>query len=356
MDFPAESPPQPRPGRARIWWIRIAFLAVSLAAALVAAEVVLRASEGAGSPARRVEAPRVFAYDGLLGWSLVPGARVQHRTPEFDVAVRINGQGFRADREYSEGPSPGTLRIVGLGDSFAFGQGVEVEESYLAILERRLGDAEVINLGVPGYGVDQQLLVLESRGLRYHPDLVLLGLHTPDVFRNVNDRHGEYAKPRFRIGRGGALELTNVPTPREIVKPPARPWPERSKLYRMVADRLEHHGFGEVWSVTDGIFRRMAGRSSQAEARLLVLLMPPQYAVYGSAVERVSQAHTLGCIADLLRKNGIEYLDLTPALQARAAAAPGERLFYPVDGHFTPAGHRVVALEVYRRLAPAARP
>ncbi|HEX7181543.1 MAG TPA: GDSL-type esterase/lipase family protein [Thermoanaerobaculia bacterium] len=350
MDFSAKSRPQAHPGIARIWWIRLTVLAVSLAAALVAAEVVLRASGGAGSPARRVEAPKVSAYDSLLGWSLTPGAGIRHRTSEFDVSVRINRQGFRADREYSEKASPGILRIVGLGDSFAFGQGVEVEESYLAILERRLRNAEVINLGVPGYGVDQQLLILESRGLRYHPDLVLLGLHTPDVFRSVKRGHGAYAKPRFLLGRGGALELTNVPVPREAREPPPRPLWERLKLFRTVANRLEHHGFGEVWDVTDGIFRRMADRASGAGANLLVLLMPPKYAVYGSALERTSQAHTIGCIADLLRENGIEYLDVTPALQARAEKAPGELLFYPVDGHFTPAGHRVVALEVHEHL------
>lgn len=352
MDAAVSRPPP----RFRPWLSRTLLALFSCLLTLIAAEIVLRLG-GSASPVHRIEAAEMNVHDPLLGWALAPGARTRQTTPEYDVAVRINAQGFRADREYSPEPPPGVTRVVAVGDSFTFGQGVEIEKAWPSIVERRLGKAEVINLGVPGYGVDQQLLMLASRGLRYQPAVVVLGLHTPDIFRNTNTVHGEYAKPRFRIGEDG-LELTNVPTP-----PPGTPVPprdrgllHRSKLFQMVFVRLERHGAGEVWEITDGILRRMAETAEQAGARLVVLLLPPPYAVYGSALERRSQAHTTDLIADILREHRIEHLDLTPALAAAAERNPGEPLFYPGDGHFTAAGNRVVAEEALRRLSRSGTP
>lgn len=334
----------------RRWVLRLVLLLVSLVLGVLAAEVALRPSSAGG--ARRVESSDLSRYHRLLGWSLVPGARTRMRSPgEFDIAVRINAQGFRADREYSPAPPPGVLRIVAVGDSFTFGNGAEVHQAFPSLLERRLA-AEVINLGVPGYGVDQQLLMLESRGLGFQPDVVLLGLHTPDVFRNTKAFHGGYGKPLFRIDPQGRLVLTGLPVPAPgAPRPPQKSGLlDRSRLFQLVWVRLERHGFGEVWEVTEGILRRMKAVSDRAGARLVVLLLPPQYAVYGSRLERLSQAHTIDCVAEILREHRIEHLDLTPVLAARAEREPGELLFYRRDGHFTPAGNEVIAREVARRL------
>ena len=341
--------PRPPP-RLKPWLLRALLAFFSCLIALIAAEILLRRG-GSAAPTRRIEASGLNVHDPLLGWALAPGARTRQSNREYDVAVRINAQGFRADREYPHAPASGVTRVVTVGDSFTFGQGVEIQEAWPSILERRLEKAEVINLGVPGYGVDQQLLMLESRGLRFQPDIVVLGLHTPDIFRNTNASHGQYAKPLFRLGEDG-LELTNVPTP-----PPGTPVPprdrgllHRSKLFQMVFTRLERHGAGKVWEITEGILRRMANTASRAEARLVVLLLPPQHAVYGSALERSSQAHTTDLIADILREHGVEHLDLTPALAKTAEKNPAERLFHPGDGHFTAAGNRVVAEELHNAL------
>ncbi|MBU1849701.1 MAG: hypothetical protein KKH40_03155, partial [Nanoarchaeota archaeon] len=38
-------------------------------------------------------------------------------------------------------------------------------------------DYEVINLGVSGYGTDQELILLQKEGLKYNPDVVILGFY-----------------------------------------------------------------------------------------------------------------------------------------------------------------------------------
>ena len=61
------------------------------------------------------------------------------------------------------------------------GYSVALEESFHRQLEMRLTEAgsavEVINLAVGGFGTLQELLVLQEEGLRYEPDLVVLGFY-----------------------------------------------------------------------------------------------------------------------------------------------------------------------------------
>ena len=96
--------------------------------------------------------------------------------PAHAVAVRTNSQGFR-DREYP--PKASSFRILGLGDSFTFGFGVEEGESFLALVEDGLRDGavEVINGGLVGGGPESAARLLEVEGPRLEPDLVVLGFY-----------------------------------------------------------------------------------------------------------------------------------------------------------------------------------
>ena len=69
------------------------------------------------------------------------------------------------------------------------GYGVDLEDSFLAQLERRLdasvGPIQIVNLSVSGHGNAEELIVLREAGLRYEPDLVLLAWHRTDLADNV---------------------------------------------------------------------------------------------------------------------------------------------------------------------------
>ncbi|MCH7473849.1 MAG: SGNH/GDSL hydrolase family protein, partial [Gemmatimonadetes bacterium] len=76
----------------------------------------------------------------------------------------------RRDREF---------RILSLGESSAFGNGVGDAETYAALLEAHLNRAAgqdrftVINAGVPAYTSFQSLVYLKERGLALEPQMVL---------------------------------------------------------------------------------------------------------------------------------------------------------------------------------------
>src|SRR5262249_1192238 len=74
----------------------------------------------------------------------------------YGLRIRTNHAGQRSSRDYARPKPPGTLRIVGLGDSLMFGYGVEYEQTYAHLLEeeltKRLGrPVEFVDLAVGGY-------------------------------------------------------------------------------------------------------------------------------------------------------------------------------------------------------------
>jgi lysophospholipase L1-like esterase len=103
-------------------------------------------------------------------------------------------------------------RVLVLGDSFAWGYGVEESERFSQVLEKSL-DVEVINAGVSGYSTDQELLWYGNEGIKYETDLVILVLAGNDVGDNERDIVSTiYHKPRFELEEG-QLVLRGTPVP-----------------------------------------------------------------------------------------------------------------------------------------------
>ena len=131
-------------------------------------------------------------YDPTKGWIPKPNLRGKKDFP------------YLKDKE--------RLRILILGDSFTFGDEVSDDETYSHYLQEMLPHAEVINMGVHGYGHDQMLILFKEEGVKYQPDIVILGFLALDMSRNLLEFR-DFAKPRFVL-ENGELELTGTPVPR----------------------------------------------------------------------------------------------------------------------------------------------
>ena len=126
---------------------------------------------------------------------------------EFRFEFRTNSQGLR----YPEIPlekEPGTRRVFVVGDSFTEGWGVEAPERFTDLLERRFGDAKsrvlFINGGLSGGGVVQYGRLAFDKGVKYHPDALMICLFandlagTPDT-AGENGRRGTTGSPAGRV-------------------------------------------------------------------------------------------------------------------------------------------------------------
>jgi hypothetical protein len=105
------------------------------------------------------------------------------------VGVHHQRQGLRDAREFAYAKPAGTLRVLALGDSNTQGYEVGQDATFAAVLERYLvahgKRAEVLNAGVSGFGTAEELAYLENEGLKYAPDVVVLGFYANDFEDNL---------------------------------------------------------------------------------------------------------------------------------------------------------------------------
>jgi hypothetical protein len=123
-----------------------------------------------------------FVYDGNPRGYFGPANEVEHTTN----SLGFRGQEFAVsnrDGRLVATKAGSTVRIVFLGDSFTFGEGVRDEDAYpvrtAALLQHEHPSGgprfEAYNLGVCGYNTTQELALLEHVGLTLKPDCVVLG-------------------------------------------------------------------------------------------------------------------------------------------------------------------------------------
>lgn len=120
--------------------------------------------------------------DEELGFVPVRNGATLRRHPGLGVSFHVftNDRRARVDAPGVATPSPA---IVTVGCSFSWGDGVENEQTYTAILGRRLGVA-VANLAFAGYGTTQSLGMLE-RSLAFRPRVVIYGFIDDHLERNL---------------------------------------------------------------------------------------------------------------------------------------------------------------------------
>ncbi len=102
-----------------------------------------------------------------------------------------NSQGWR-DREHALEAPDSTFRVLGLGDSYLWAQGVRQEDGVLSQLEGLLQadwpeEVEAINTGFPRMNTWWQSSLLQQIGLAYEPDVVVLFFVLNDVEENLGE-------------------------------------------------------------------------------------------------------------------------------------------------------------------------
>jgi hypothetical protein len=292
-----------------------------------------RTSRRADEPGPLSPGDALHRYDERLGW--VPRENVRRD------GLSTNALGLRGAREFPFEKPAGERRIVVVGDSFTFGDGVKDEEVWTEKLAQKLapthGNVAVLNLGVPGYGLDQHCLRLEEPGIRFSPDLVLVGLFGPDVDRNeltVRDA----PKPRFLLD-GDGLRLDNVPVPtaeelRRRVEKAAIGSYAWAMFRKMWVARTAEGEDAVKWELARRILDRMRSVSEAGGARFAVAYFPAK----GSSFRRDADAYERTVVAWAVERG-------VPLVNVREAfVALGQNRFREVwHNHWTPFGNEVVA-------------
>lgn len=171
-----------------------------------------------------------FVHEEPIGYRLPP--RFEGRF--YGTQVKTNALGLR-EREIESPKPPRERRILVLGDSVPFSLGVEYEESIPHVLERILRREtgqpyRAVNMGVPSYNTEQELIQFDRVGAALEPDLVLLMLQANDIEakRWVFERRASLAADLAQRSYAASLLFS---LGREVVSPPAPPGSARDPRY-----------------------------------------------------------------------------------------------------------------------------
>jgi hypothetical protein len=283
-------------------------------------------------------------FHPVLGWTLRENLR---DVPLLEAKVSSNSRGARGRREYSPARHGGT-RVVVIGDSYSFGEGVNDAETFSAQLEQILPDSEVINLAVHGYGTDQQLLRLQIDGIPYHPDIIVFGFYDDDIGRNRLSFR-DYLKPHFSVVNG-RLVLDRTP----LESPEA--YKSHVHLRSLGYLNIFATSFGERRLAEENIERSklildaIAASAESSGARLVELYLPTPDQI------RAGEVDHSGLFPYLCHRGTTVCLDPTAALHEIVSAVPdSSRLF---RYHYAAELHQAIARELGRAIPThvAARP
>src|SRR5262249_41455967 len=126
--------------------------------------------------------------------------------------VANNSLGLR-DIEHERGRKPS---IMFLGDSFVWGFDVEAKDRFTELLRQKMPGTDIINAGVPGYGTDQEYLLLRRIWDKLEPGVVVL-MFCSDNDRDDNSqssRYDGYLKPYLVQAADGKFAFAAQPVPK----------------------------------------------------------------------------------------------------------------------------------------------
>ncbi len=376
------------------WLARTAAVLIGLLVPLLLLEIALRLF-GPVLPGN-YDTGHYLERHPTLGHFNVPGFDGWIKTSEFTTRVTISPLGLRDPRTAYDRP-PDVFRVLLLGDSFVEAVQVDASQTVAARLEAALQAqssrrVEVVNAGVAGYGTGQEMLLFEQEGVKYDPQVVVVVVFLGNDIGDNSYRHdpqcGEpSSRPTFELDSERMIRVVpgalpdNRPDPRGFLRSccllynvfetgvllklndgPVRDQPEFEDdgryLVRSLYEKEPDAEMERSWRITERLLGLMRDRVRSENVQLVVVGAPDWLALDPAAwQERMGGSRAASgryapdqpsqMLSEIAGKMGVPYIDLMPAL---ANASSAEPLYFPVDSHWTPAGHAVVAEAIGAKL------
>lgn len=339
-----------------------------------------------------ISQPSMYVDDADRGWRLRENLDVFWPVPWFPnggIRVITDGDGRRVAEPGARADGPRTILFI--GDSFTFGWGVEVADTFAQRVVDGLrqalgndGDGLVaVNAGVPGYGPENELATLERALKATVPEVVVIAYVENDVINAMDGKNYVVVKDGDLVGRAA---LTRTPTVTDQVKTGIlrasalarvtyrltqgrREEGSRSLDRRLLAmlDEVVPSEIADGFSKTERVIRQMVDAAHARRIPVVLATISRSYQVFPDELEarlRSSgiedpEGRTLVALdtftSSLCQNVGADVcapLD-APFRAARDEGATRTDLFIEGDGHWTARGHDVAAAAIARAVAKA---
>jgi SGNH hydrolase-like domain, acetyltransferase AlgX len=291
------------------------------------------------------------------------------RAKPFDLnfGFTLNSRGFH-DTEFQQVKTPGSIRIVGIGDSFVFGV-VPYQYNFLTLVEEKMntqGDRriEIFNMGINATSPREYFSILVKEALPLKPDAALICIFVGNDFIEITPKpvlHYSFviSAVKYVVDLFRHVELTMEYGNRSQYGDDAPSFSEayflevetmRTEIYDqsspMLLERLPR-----VMTWIDEIKTVCEDNGIQ----LFVMLIPDELQVSPELQDRVLEE--IGAnkdkldfdrpnkrLAEELRARNIRYLDVLEPFRLRTRDV---RLYKPRNTHWNIAGNRLAADLLY---------
>jgi len=299
-----------------------------------------------------------YANHFSLGYTLLPNQKAFTHSS----TVVTNSYGLR-DREFTLKPDHGRFRILCLGDSLTFGNGVDSSSTYPKQLEALLNSSgqqgyEVINAGVPGYDLWQEAAYLKQYGLQFSPKLVIIGFYANDIvpkpkaiyqtidevsgFMRKKGVEGLFSYETIHLFKRSRLLLLLRDRYQKLmngITPPPE-YLHQTALLTGRVDRFVEDGWREV----EASLLEMTKLARQHNFALLIVIFPMPEQV----IRIYPHAHYPAKLKEIAESNRIPYIDLMPLFLERFNGFGS--LFIDWDGHPNAQAYKIAAEAIYHIL------
>ena len=318
---------------------------------------------------------------GTGSYRLRPDLDLETRVGAASIHIRTNSHGMHW-RETPLKATPGLPRVAFLGDSFTFGSwATDSAHSFVGAFESSLDrEVEALNIGVGGYGLIDEELLLKEVALQFEPRYVIVVSYMGNDFRDTwlglgretivnGTARIDFDNLAARVPAAYRMPDDRIPLPCPL--PAWRRFAGHSAAFRRLAPLLDLENLCVIfrpnmnflqpafWSkvpapavalkARDAVLEslgRMKDLSDGHQARLAVVALPTSGQVYAATPWALNYDTALpqAYLQQYCRDRRIPYLDLLPLLR-RQATASNRRMYLKGDIHLNDCGHaRVGAL------------
>ena len=294
----------------------------SLIISIIVAEIAVRIISPVNF--KRDERNLLYRYDEFLGWFPKENSKDKYskKWAPRKVLVEHNSLGFRDD-EFVDSEKK---NIIFLGDSFVWGYDVEKEERFTEILRKTNNQYDIYNLGISGYGTDQELLLLQKYYEKFKPKIIFLIFSPSNDYldNSSNTRYGGYFKPYFEI-KNNDLVLKGSPVPKSNNYSLVNFYKNNQIIYRS-------HIVKNIAMIIGDYKNNRSKTIKVKDPTMLILKKMDNFIKQKNAKFIIASVDYDKKIDDFTKNNNITYIDLDNNFR------------YPKRGrHWTPKGHKYVA-------------
>lgn len=285
-----------------------------------------------------------------------------------DWSFHLNSRGFK-DVEFSQTKPAGTIRILGIGDSFAFGV-VPYEYNYLTLVEQDLKQSghnvELINMGIPGIGPREYLSLLVHEGFVLEPDRVLVSFFIGNDFEGQRRSLVSYSYAasliRYVLARWSKFEGQIIHGDGTYDDNGPKFTDDaylEIELQRSTIFLRDNRAFEGRFAAALSYISEMKRLCDERNVGLTIVLVPDEVQVSRPLQARVIAESGLSpgsfdfalpnrLLRARLEELKVDYIDL---LTEFAAHSLNERLYRPNDSHWNIAGNSVAARLIWQHVS-----